>query len=64
MTKPHLVVSVKAHIDWIDPPVDKATELMRQHANMTLQTYADKLNQAVGLILLEMLRPHIIKPEP
>ena len=58
MNKDRLVVNIDAHFDWINPPASKEIESVRATANILAKEAAHKLNQAVQLIILEMLNSH------
>jgi len=55
MKTPKLVVTVNARFDWMEPPSSPEIEAMRAQANVLAGAAAHQLNQAVQLIILELL---------
>ncbi len=52
--KSKLSVKIDARFDWMDPPENTAEKAIRSQADAKIAQLASKLEQSVGLILIEM----------
>lgn len=53
--KMRLVVEVKAHLDWLNPPATKAEEIMRAHANVMAAKAAFDAREVAALVVSQLL---------
>ena len=54
-TKMRLVVDVKAHLDWLNPPANKEEELMREQANVMAAKAAHDVREIAALAVSLLL---------
>lgn len=50
-----LVVEVKAHLDWREPPANDQEKIMREVANNEVAFCADEIREAVQLLVAILL---------
>jgi hypothetical protein len=53
--KMRLVVEVKAHLNWLNPPATKTEELLRGQANIMVDKAAFDVREIVALIISLLL---------
>ena len=53
--KSRLVVEVKAHFDWLNPPATTAEEVMRQQANVMADKAAFDVREIAALVVSMLL---------
>ena len=54
--KMRLVVEVKARLNWLNPPANKAEELMREQANVMADNAAFDAREVTALVVSMLLK--------